>query len=135
MNIEKMREEFEAWANTHYLLSELSWSFVDGEYEEPEMQYAWEAWQASRELLAIELPEEVIKNAEKWKIVQRCMDMLQSDERNASIWSACSLLLISTAHKLNSALSTVLEEGVTIGEEKIGDWRVTVERVATDKEG
>lgn len=73
--------------------------------------------------------EALHKDAEKWKIVQRCMDMLQSDERNASIWSACSLLLISTAHKLNSAISTVVEEGVTVGEEKIGDWRVTVERV------
>lgn len=75
------------------------------------------------------------KDAEKWKIVQRCMDMLQSDERNASIWSACSLLLISAAHKLNSAVSTVLEEGVTIGEEEVGDWRVTVERVNMSKEG
>lgn len=73
--------------------------------------------------------EALRKDAEKWKIVQRCMDLLQADERNASIWSACSLLLISTAHKLNSGVSTVLEEGVTIGEEEVGDWRVTVERV------
>ena len=69
------------------------------------------------------------KDAEKWKIVQHAMDELQSDERNASIWTVCSRLLISTAHKLNSAVSTVTEEGVTIGEEEIGDWRVTVERI------
>ena len=75
------------------------------------------------------------KDADKWKIVQRCMEVLQTDERNASIWSTCSRLLISTAHKMNSAVSTVLEEGVTIGEEPIGDWRVTVERVNMSKEG
>lgn len=121
MNIEKMLSECRAhWEKT-----------------KPDAVFAdyWVGWQASRESLVIELPEEVVKNAEKWKIVQRCMDMLQADERNASIWSACSLLLISTAHKLNSATSTVLEEGVTIGEEEVGDWRVTVERVSSNKEG
>lgn len=79
--------------------------------------------------------EALRKDADKWKIVQRCMDLLQADERNASIWSVCSRLLISTAHKMNSAISTVLEEGVTIGEEEVGDWRVTVERVNMSKEG
>lgn len=42
MSTEKMRESFQSWANTHYLLSELNWAIEDGEYEEPEMQYAWE---------------------------------------------------------------------------------------------
>jgi hypothetical protein len=73
--------------------------------------------------------EALRKDADKWKIVLHCMDQLQADERNGSIWSVCSRLLISTAHKLNSAISTVLEEGVTIGAEEVGDWRVTVERV------
>lgn len=57
MSTEKMRKSFQEWANTHYLLSELNWAIEDGEYEEPEMQYAWEAWQASRAAIEVELPE------------------------------------------------------------------------------
>lgn len=57
MNIDKAKQSFQQWANTHYLLSELSWTIEEGEYSEPEMQYAWEAWQASRQSLVIELPK------------------------------------------------------------------------------
>lgn len=57
MTTEKSREQFEAWANTHYVLSELHWEFEDDEYVEPEMQYAWEAWQASRAVVLVELPQ------------------------------------------------------------------------------
>ena len=57
MNTEKMREEFEAWAKHHYLLMDCVTDLQDGEYFDPEMQYAWEAWQASRESLVIELPK------------------------------------------------------------------------------
>jgi len=69
------------------------------------------------------------KDAEKWQIVETAMAQLQSDEQEASIWSACSRILISVAHKLNSGTSTVTEEGVTVGEEEIGDWCVTVKRI------
>lgn len=75
--------------------------------------------------------ESLRKDADKWKIVENAMESLKSDERNASIWSVCSRLLISTAHKLNSASSTVTEEGVTVGDVEIGDWRVTVERISS----
>ena len=68
-------------------------------------------------------------DAEKWKIVESAMAQLQSDEQEASIWSACSRILISVAHKLNSGTSTVTEEGVTVGDEEIGDWCVTVSRI------
>ena len=57
MNDKKMREEFEAWAATHYLLKECVTELEDDEYCDPEMQYGWESWQASRESLVIELPE------------------------------------------------------------------------------
>lgn len=75
--------------------------------------------------------ESLQKDAGKWKIVEHAMESLKSDERNASIWSVCSRLLIGTAHELNSSTSTVVEEGVTIGDLDIGDWRVTVERISS----
>lgn len=65
MSIDKAKQSFQEWANTHYLLSELSWTIEEGEYSEPEMQYAWEAWQASRESLVIELPDDGIEDCRK----------------------------------------------------------------------
>ncbi len=70
------------------------------------------------------------KNAVKWEIVKRAGDQLLADEGRAAIWSACSRILISVASELNSGRSVVTEEGVTNGGVEIGDWRVTVERIA-----
>lgn len=69
------------------------------------------------------------KDADKWKSVQRAGDQLLSDEGGAAIWSACSRVLISVASELNSGRSVVTQEGVTIGDRGIGDWRVSVERI------
>lgn len=68
------------------------------------------------------------------------MDQLQADERYASMWSTCALLLISLADEIGSTCSSVTEEGVTNDGIDIGDWRVTVERIdaamqASKKEG
>ncbi|MBK3479821.1 hypothetical protein JJD66_27445 [Pseudomonas sp. MF6751] len=73
--------------------------------------------------------EELRKEADKWKSVQRAGDQLLADEGRAAIWSACSRILISVANELNSGRSVVTEEGVTKGGVEIGDWRVTVERI------
>lgn len=73
-------------------------------------------------------------DAENWQTVRRAMDQLKSDEQGAAIWSACSRILISLASDLNSARSVVTEEGVTKDGADIGDWRVTVERLAIAKE-
>lgn len=73
--------------------------------------------------------EDLRKDADKWKSVQRAGDQLLSDEGGAAIWSACSRVLISVASELNSGRSVVTQEGVTIGDREIGDWRVTVERI------
>ncbi|WP_332774410.1 hypothetical protein [Pseudomonas sp. ESBL1] len=78
--------------------------------------------------------EALRKDAENWKTVQRAMEQLKSDEQGAAIWSACSRILISLASDLNSARSVVTEEGVTKDGAEIGDWRVTVERLAIAKE-
>ena len=45
-----MREKFEKWARDHYWLCEMSHEFDDGEYIEPEMQLAWEAFQDALEI-------------------------------------------------------------------------------------
>lgn len=73
-------------------------------------------------------------DAAKWKIVQNCMDQLGSDEREASIWTACSQLLISSAHLMNSDTSTVKQECVTYQGQEIGDWVVTVQKISPPKE-
>ncbi len=78
--------------------------------------------------------EALRKDAENWKTVQRAMEQLKSDEQGAAIWSVCSRILISLASDLNSARSVVTEEGVTKDGAEIGDWRVTVERLAMAKE-
>lgn len=71
--------------------------------------------------------EALRKDADKWKSVKHAGDQLLADEGGAAIWSACSRVLISVASELNSGRSAVTEEGVTIGDREIGDWRVTVE--------
>ena len=79
--------------------------------------------------------EELRKDSENWKTVMSAMEQLKADERGAAIWSACSRILISVAHDLNSSRSVVNDEGVTKDGLEIGDWRVTVERISMDKEG
>lgn len=62
--------------------------------------------------------------------VNRLMNQnIRLEEGRAAIWSACSRILISVAGKMNSARSTVTEEGVTFDGVEAGDWRVTVERI------
>jgi hypothetical protein len=58
MNIEKMREEFEAVAGQHFLLRERfhCWDEAEGEYNDPDVQLAYEFFVLSRESLVIELP-------------------------------------------------------------------------------
>lgn len=58
MDIEKMREQFEAWAITSAYLGlsdECMERWEDG-YVGPELHAAWEAWPASREAVVVGLP-------------------------------------------------------------------------------
>ena len=50
--MEKMREEFEAWA-VNYNLARADW----GHYRDRHVNNMWKAWQASRAALYVELPE------------------------------------------------------------------------------
>lgn len=51
-----MREQFEAWAVTDYKYS-LTRFYTDLRYDDDDTEAAWDAWQASRETLVIELPK------------------------------------------------------------------------------
>ena len=55
--MDKMREEFEAWAKTRSLKNFLFWHPSDGQYEVHAVQMAFEGWQASRSALCVELPD------------------------------------------------------------------------------
>lgn len=57
MSIEKVREEFEAWVLREYPNQHMG-RFATGEYHSTVIEHCWQAWQASREALVIELPEE-----------------------------------------------------------------------------
>lgn len=50
--MDKVREEFEIWANQFFKLEIEEW----GEYVDNETHWAWLAWQASQESLIVELP-------------------------------------------------------------------------------
>lgn len=59
---DKMRDDFEAWALTHFINSETMNPLErddgdQGEYRFSRVNMAWIAWQASRESLVIELPQ------------------------------------------------------------------------------
>ena len=55
MSIEKCREEFEVWAEENLGLSVRR--TPSGAYQSFGVYSAWEAWQASRKVLVVELPE------------------------------------------------------------------------------
>lgn len=73
------------------------------------------------------------KESRKWKGIERTMVKLQSGKTIATIWSACSRILISLTDELKSVRSVITEEGVTKKDVEIGDWRVTVERIDSGK--
>ena len=83
---------------------------------------------AERDQLRAEV-EALREKADKYATIERVMEVLECDEREGGIWTACTLLLISSAHKMNSAKSVVDQEGVTVAGEQLGNWRVTVERI------
>lgn len=53
---DKVREEFEAWVLSDYPNQHMG-RFATGEYHSTVIEHCWQAWQASREALVIELPE------------------------------------------------------------------------------
>jgi len=64
MDTNKMREQFEAWADSEGYVMDCVWG-GDGNhgYEDEDTQYAWGlfqfAWQASRDAVLVELPPKI----------------------------------------------------------------------------
>ncbi|WKL69403.1 hypothetical protein Q1Z72_12380 [Pseudomonas qingdaonensis] len=58
MDTNKMREQFEAWHSAKSGWEPRHYDFYWNEtyYEDEDFQCAWEAWQASREAVMVELP-------------------------------------------------------------------------------
>ena len=59
---EKMRDGFESWCLANgYTLRPAETNcgiIIEGDYGHPTVQIAWQAWQASRSALVVELPNE-----------------------------------------------------------------------------
>lgn len=77
--MEKMREEFEAWwvSRPHRKQPE---KFQNGDYMAPAVLSAWEAWQASRAALVVELPNERSLSAsdDPWAVRDWCKDAIEA---------------------------------------------------------
>lgn len=64
MDTNKMREQFEAWVLSEYPNQSLErfnplHGVTEGEYTGFTVQHCWQAWQASREAVVVELPKVV----------------------------------------------------------------------------
>ncbi|MFV7440804.1 hypothetical protein [Pseudomonas sp. 382] len=67
MDTNKMREQFEAWVLSEYPNQSLErfnplHGVTEGEYTGFTVQHCWQAWQASREAVVVELPAEWVTN-------------------------------------------------------------------------
>ena len=71
----------------------------------------------------------------KFGFVEKAMEALACDEREGGIVTAASLILISSAHRMNAKRGVIDQEGVTFDDGQIGDWRVTIERVDAALQG
>ena len=77
--MERMREEFEAWARDQgYCLRRTTWDGAD--YVEHGTESAWLGWQASRAALVVELPNERSLSAsdDPWAVRDWCKDAIEA---------------------------------------------------------
>ena len=69
----KMREEFESWCLANgYTLRPAETNcgiIIEGDYGHPTVQIAWQAWQASRAALCVNLPSPELGNCANGLIV------------------------------------------------------------------
>lgn len=76
MSDEKMREGFEAWVETQIWTIDMLWR--DG-YVQWEAQFAFDAWQASRAAIEIELPNpDHLSDDEASSAIYRCVEAIES---------------------------------------------------------
>ncbi|MNQ93549.1 hypothetical protein D3C85_1090210 [compost metagenome] len=60
-----IREEFETWIDDYGWSIQPDSTGLVGRYEDDRTQLAWEAWQASRDTLEIELPDDGIEDCQR----------------------------------------------------------------------
>lgn len=75
------------------------------------------------------------EKARRFGFVENVMEALACDEREGGIVTAASLILISSAHRMNAKRGVIDQEGVTFDDGQIGDWRVTIERIDAALQG
>lgn len=87
MNIEKMREEFEAFIKLRNAEEQCFWEgrgglfgIVDGKYFVSWLQNDWQLWQASRAAIEVELPEhfEYDNPGEAFPAIKDCRKAIES---------------------------------------------------------
>lgn len=77
---EKMRDGFESWCLANgYTLRPAETScgiIIEGDYGHPTVQIAWQAWQASRAALVVELPSDINGEyyADGWNAALMCVE-------------------------------------------------------------
>ena len=77
---EKMRDGFESWCLANgYTLRPAETNcgiIIDGDYGHPTVQIAWQAWQASRAALVVELPSDINGEyyADGWNAALMCVE-------------------------------------------------------------
>ena len=77
---EKMRDGFESWCLANgYTLRPAETNcgiIIEGDYGHPTVQIAWQAWQASRAALVVELPSDINGEyyADGWNAALMCVE-------------------------------------------------------------
>ena len=77
---ERMRDGFESWCLANgYTLRPAETNcgiIIEGDYGHPTVQIAWQAWQASRAALVVELPSDINGEyyADGWNAALMCVE-------------------------------------------------------------
>lgn len=77
---EKMRDGFESWCLANGCTLRQAETncgiIIDGDYGHPTVQIAWQAWQASRAALVVELPSDINGEyyADGWNAALMCVE-------------------------------------------------------------
>ena len=85
-----IREEFETWIDDYGWSIQPDSTGIAGRYEDDRTQLAWEAWQASRESVPIDLPEITQKNID---FALNCHMEDPTDDEESGFYSGVSWCL------------------------------------------
>nr|WP_314569288.1 hypothetical protein [uncultured Pseudomonas sp.] len=84
MSNDKMREEFEAWTRRRFnglslLRINLPGSPTDGQYEVIATRYCWDAWQASRAAVLVQMPQQSGVNLDWNQAIRYCIQAVEAE--------------------------------------------------------